>query len=50
MCHLDELDYPVTPAAAAAELDDDTLQRADGEENLGDLIAGMPGESYRSPD
>ena len=47
---LDELDYPVTPAEAAAELDDVTLQLADGEENLGDIVGGMPGESYRSPD
>lgn len=52
LSHLDalfnELDYPVAPTEAASEFDDVTLRLADGEENLGELVADLPEKQYRS--
>ncbi|QSG03649.1 DUF5789 family protein [Natranaeroarchaeum sulfidigenes] len=52
LSHLDalfgELDYPIAPGAAAAEFDDVTLRLADGEENLGELVADLPDDQYQS--
>lgn len=43
---LDDLDYPVSREAAAAELDDVTLLLADGEANLGDVVADTGSDTY----
>ena len=47
---LDSLDYPVTPAAAAAACSDVTLQLADGEEPLADVVASSTEDAFESPD
>ena len=47
---LEDLNYPVTPDEAATTLDDVTLQLADGEANLGSLVADLPADSYESSD
>jgi hypothetical protein len=46
--HLDGLDYPLERAAAADRCSDVTVQLAEGEENLGDLVAGATRDSYDS--
>ncbi|WP_254767201.1 hypothetical protein [Salinilacihabitans rarus] len=45
---LSELDYPLSRAAAADELDDVAVLLADGEVNLGDVVAGTPAEAFDS--
>ncbi len=45
---LDELSYPVSRDEATAELDDVTVLFAEGEENLGELIAQTEQEEYES--
>ena len=47
---LDRADYPLEREAAAAEFDDVTLIIADGEANLGDLIANCDRDSVESGD
>lgn len=47
---LDGLDYPLSREDAARECDDVTLTLADGEENLGDLVAGSGDETFESMD
>ena len=47
---LDRADYPLQRDAAAAEFDDVTLILADGEANLGDLIANCDRDSFESAD
>lgn len=42
------LEYPITAAEAAAELDDTTLLLADGERNLGDLITKSTSDRFES--
>ena len=44
------LTYPVTPEAAAEQLDDVTVRLANGEENLGDLVADVASDSFDSAD
>ena len=44
------LEYPVTPAAVAAEYDDVTLLLADGERNLGALVARSEVDRFESPE
>ncbi|WP_128477815.1 DUF5789 family protein [Halorussus pelagicus] len=45
---LDDLSYPATREAAASEFEDVTVLLADGERNLGELIAGTPAEEFDS--
>ncbi|MFO7926945.1 MAG: DUF5789 family protein [Halobacteriota archaeon] len=45
---LDELEYPIEQANAAAEFSEVTLLLADGEENLGDLISEIDSETFDS--
>ncbi len=47
---LEELDYPVSRDAVADQCDDVTLVLADGEENLGDLVAGSGADEFSSTD
>ena len=47
---LDRADYPLERDAAAAEFDDVTLILADGEANLGELIADCDRTSFESAD
>lgn len=47
---LEDLDYPVTRDDAAAATEDVTLVLADGESNLGDVIATSSDESFDSVD
>ena len=47
---LDDLDYPLSREDAARECDDVTLVLADGEESLGDLVAGSGDETFESRD
>jgi hypothetical protein len=47
---LEELDYPVDRASAAAAFSDVTLLLADGEENLGELIAEIDSETFDAVD
>ena len=47
---LEELDYPATRAQAVDELADVTLLLADGETNLGDVVARTGSETYASRD
>ena len=46
----EELSYPVDRDEAAAEFDDVTLLYADGETNLGDLVADIDENRFESPD
>ncbi|AEH38278.1 DUF5789 family protein [Halopiger xanaduensis] len=46
----DDLEYPVTNEEAAREFDDVTLLLADGERNLGALIADSDAERFESMD
>ena len=45
---LGELSYPATRATAASEFEDVTLLLADGERNLGELIADVPADEFDS--
>ena len=45
---LQELSYPVAREAAAERLDDVTLVLADGERNLGDVVANVPDDEFDS--
>ncbi|SNZ12858.1 hypothetical protein SAMN06269185_1960 [Natronoarchaeum philippinense] len=47
---LDDLDYPVMRDDAADELTDVTLELADGEANLGELISDTSSDSFDSAD
>ncbi|NUB91432.1 hypothetical protein HT576_10425 [Haloterrigena sp. SYSU A121-1] len=47
---LEELDYPVSRDAVADQCDDVTLVLADGEENLGELVAGSGADEFSSTD
>ncbi|WP_327052813.1 DUF5789 family protein [Halomicrococcus gelatinilyticus] len=47
---LQQLSYPVTRETAAERLDDVTLILADGERNLGDVVAKVPDEEFDSVD
>jgi hypothetical protein len=47
---LGELSYPATRATAASEFEDVTLLLADGERNLGEIIAKVPDEEFASTD
>ena len=47
---LDRADYPLEREAAAAEFDDVTLILADGEANLGELIADCDRMEFASTD
>ena len=47
---LDDLEYPVSNEEAAREFDDVTLVLADGERNLGDLIANSSDDRFESMD
>jgi len=47
---LDRVDYPLGRQTAAAEFDDVTLILADGEANLGELIANCDRNRFESPD
>lgn len=47
---LERVDYPVQHDAAAAAFDDVTLIFADGESNLGELIAQANRETFNSAD
>ncbi|MFC7137209.1 hypothetical protein ACFQRB_13685 [Halobaculum litoreum] len=44
----EELEYPVSRAAAAGEFGDTTVLFADGEGNLGRYISECPSEQFRS--
>jgi hypothetical protein len=52
LSHLEEplmtLTYPVARETAAEQLDDVTARLANGEENLGDLIADVPSDAFDS--
>jgi hypothetical protein len=52
LSHIDEpleaLSYPVSRESATTELDDVTLEYADGETNLGGLVADVPSEAFDS--
>lgn len=45
---LDELDYPIARDEGSAHFDETTLLLADGEANLGELIAKVPAETFSS--
>jgi len=45
---LTELTYPVDRATAAREFEDVTVTFADGERNLGELVAETPADEYAS--
>ncbi len=47
---LEQLEYPVDRTAAATAFDETTLMMADGETNLGSLIAKANRERFRSAD
>ncbi|HMB49700.1 DUF5789 family protein [Natronoarchaeum rubrum] len=47
---LDELDYPVVRADAADALSDVTLELADGEANLGEVVSETASDSFESVD
>ncbi|SIR87737.1 DUF5789 family protein [Natronorubrum thiooxidans] len=47
---LEELDYPISQTAAVDQCDDVTLILAEGEVNLGDIIADSNGDSFESVD
>ncbi|MFC7080856.1 DUF5789 family protein [Halorussus caseinilyticus] len=47
---LGELSYPADRADAASEFEDVTLLLADGERNLGELIADVPADEFDSTD
>lgn len=45
---LEELDYPVDHATAVEHFDGTTLRFADGEADLSELLAAVPGGRYHS--
>ena len=45
-----ELDYPVTREEAVERYEDVTVLLADGEENLGDLLANLSEDRFDSPE
>ena len=45
---LSELSYPVSREVAAETFEDVTLKFADGQENLGELVAQTPADEYHS--
>lgn len=45
---LDDIEYPLTQSAAAAEFSDVTLVLADGEADLGELISATTNETFES--
>ncbi len=45
---LEDLDYPIASDQAATELEDVTLLLADGERNLGDLVARSDSVRFES--
>ncbi|MFC6732439.1 MULTISPECIES: hypothetical protein [unclassified Haladaptatus] len=47
---LDELSYPISRATAVERCGDVTLQLADGEENLGELLTHSNDERFESRD
>lgn len=47
---LDSLDYPLTPAEVQAACSDVTLQLADGQTSLADVVAASSADSFASPD
>lgn len=47
---LQELDYPAAREATAERFEDVTLVLADGEENLGALVAGSGDDTFESVD
>ena len=47
---LGELSYPASQDEAASELDDVTLQLAEGERNLGDLVSRVNEDEFDSMD
>ncbi|WP_436343797.1 DUF5789 family protein [Natronorubrum sp. FCH18a] len=47
---LDDLEYPISQAEVVEQCDDVTLILADGEENLGELVADSSGDSFESMD
>lgn len=47
---LQELEYPIARESAAGQLADVTLILADGEANLGELIAASAADAFESPD
>ena len=47
---LGELSYPVSREDAAGEFEDVTLLHANGELNLGELVAGTSAEEFESVD
>ena len=47
---LETLSYPVDRETAAAELEDVTLELADGEANLGEVLEDVEADSFESPD
>ena len=47
---LEELEYPISRESVAERCDDVTLVLADGEENLGDLVAESGGDEFSSMD
>ncbi|WP_440764914.1 DUF5789 family protein [Natronorubrum sp. DTA7] len=47
---LDDLEYPISQDEAAEQCDGVTLVLADGEENLGELVANSNGDTFASMD
>ncbi|SDK71876.1 DUF5789 family protein [Natronorubrum texcoconense] len=47
---LGNLEYPISRDEAAEQCDDVTLVLADGEENLGEIVADSSGETFASMD
>lgn len=47
---LEELDYPLPRESAVGQLADVTLILADGEANLGELVAASATDEFGSPD
>lgn len=47
---LEELEYPLTPAAAADACSDVTLQLADGEEPFADVVDASSADAFESAD
>ena len=47
---LEDLEYPISQDEAVEQCDDVTLILADGEENLGEIVADSNGEQFASMD
>ena len=47
---LRDLSYPLSREEAVEQLDDVTVELADGEENLGEIISGSKDDSFESLD